>query len=50
MAWGRNFHQAIAEGKENLSFLGLLRRPQDGLFSCESLEKPHAEGLCYSRK
>jgi hypothetical protein len=49
-AWGRNFRQVIAGGKENLSFLGLLRRPQDGPFSCEDLEKPHVEGLCYSRK
>jgi hypothetical protein len=49
-AWGRNFRQITAKGKENLSPFRLLRWLQDGLFSCEDLEKPHVEGLCYSRK
>jgi hypothetical protein len=49
-AWGRNFRQIIAEEKENLSFFRSLHWLQDGLFSCEDLEKLHVEGLCHSRK
>jgi hypothetical protein len=49
-AWGRNFRQMIVEEKENLSFFMPLHWLLDGLFSCETLEKLHVEGLCHSRK